>query len=163
MVAPKPAPIPPASEDLGEFDGVPVTQVAVAYRNGGDGWSEALRIFPRVHETGDEVYWVIKTVTGPIDHDALTGLGKKCRSSDVVDGAFESYRRVEDQIFVQVIEVNGDAVMGWLTQAQESVNKVRAEREEAERIAALQKAEEDALAAEAEAGIMRLVPPVEKS
>lgn len=157
MATPAVSPTPPPDEELGEFDGVPISEIRAAFRGGGDGWSEAIRTFPRKHQTGEPAFWVVKTLTGAIDHDPLKDDGKKCRSDEIEE--VDTYRRVEDQIFVQLIEVNGDAVQAWLSSAAEEVARIRSEREEAERIAALEKAEAEALEAEASAGIMRLVPP----
>lgn len=161
MATPKKAPILEASPDLGEFDGVPITEVRAAFRGGGDSFSEAMAIRPRLHYTGDAAYWVVKTVTGPIDHDPLDDEAKKIKSKELPGADVDSYRRVEDQLFVQVIEVDESAVLSWLNESAAEVAKVKAEREEREREAALVKAEADALAAEAEAGVMRLVPPAE--
>ncbi len=161
MAAPKKAPILEASPDLGEFDGIAISEVKAAFRGGGDGFSEAMAIRPRLHYTGDPAYWVVRTVTGPIDHDPLDDESKRIKATELTDTDVASYRRVEDQIFAQVIEVDESAVLGWLNESAAEVAKVKAEREEREREAALVKAEADALAAEAEAGVMRLVPPAE--
>jgi hypothetical protein len=155
----KKAPMLEASPDLGEFDGVPITEVRAAFRGGGDSFSEAMAIRPRIHYTGDAAYWVVRTVTGPIDHDPLDDEAKKIKTKELADGEVASYRRVEDQIFAQVIEVDESAVLSWLNESAAEVAKAKAEREEAEREAALLKAEADALDAEKEAGIMRLVIP----
>lgn len=160
MAAPKKAPMLEASPDLGEFDGVPITEVRAAFRGGGDSFSEAMAIRPRIHYTGDAAYWVVRTVTGPIDHDPLNDKEKVIQPKNLADAEVASYRRVEDQIFAQVIEVDESAVLSWLNESAAEVAKAKAERDEAEREAALVKAEADALAAEEEAGIMRLVPPV---
>lgn len=160
MATPKKAPILEASPDLGEFDGIQISEVTAAFRGGGDGFSEAMRIRPRLHYTGDTAYWVVKTTTGPIDHDPLDDEAKKIKTKELAESEVASYRRVEDQIFAQVIEVDEAAVLGWLNESAAEVAKVKAEREEREREAALIKAEADALKAEEEAGVMRLVPPV---
>lgn len=161
MASPKRAPIPPPSDDLGEFDGVPVSEVGIALRNAGDGWTDAVKIFPRLHQTGDETFFVIRCVTGPVDHDPLSDEGKRCSADDIADGAVASYRRTEDQLLRQMIEVDGEAVQAWLDQSAAEVSKIKAERAEADRQAALIKAEADALEAEESAGVMRLVPPSE--
>ncbi len=160
MATPKKAPMPEASPDLGEFDGIAISEVRAAFRGGGDSFSEAMAIRPRLHYTGDKAYWVVRTFTGPIDHDPLDDGGKKIKSNELAEAEVASYRRVEDQIFAQVIEVDESAVLAWLNESAAEVAKARAVREEAERQAALVKAEADALAAEEDAGIMRLVPPV---
>jgi hypothetical protein len=161
MAAPKRAPLPPRTDSLGEFDGVPVSEVGTALRNAGDGWAEAIKIAPRIHQTGDEVFAVIRCVVGPVDHDPLNDEGKRCSADDIADGAVDSYRRTEDWLLRQLIEVDGSAVQSWLNESAAEVAKVKAEREEEARQAALVKAEADALAAEQEAGVMRLVPPSE--
>ena len=159
MATPAVSPVPPITPDLGTLGELPVTEVAVAIRNGGDGWTDAIKTFPRIHETGTEVFAVVRFVVGPIDHDPLTAEGKRARADDIADGQHNSYRRVEDWLLRQLIEVNGDAVQGWLDESSAAVARIRSEQEEADRIAALEKAEAEALAEEASAGIMRLVPP----
>lgn len=141
---------------LGEFDGVPVTGMAIAVRNAGDGLSEELDISPSPHETGSEVFLVLRGVTGPIDHEPLTDEGKKAKGRDLVDG-FASYKRIEDLIVLQATEVDGGQVQEWLADAAARVQVAKAERK---RIDDERKAAERE-AAEREAGIVPLTDALE--
>ena len=117
---------------LGSFGGYPVTAMSVALRNAGDGFSESLAIAPNPHLTGDECYWVIKTVTGPIDHNPLTADGKKAKPADLILG-FGSYMRVEDQIVIGAMEVTEDQVGTWMAENETRITQAKADREAAER------------------------------
>jgi len=64
--------------DLGEFDGQPVTEVAIAVRNAGDGLSEALKVAPRGFHLGEKVRvlmdtTVVKAQLVPVDADEPEG------------------------------------------------------------------------------------------
>lgn len=135
----------PPTGPLGDFGGYPVLSMAIAVRNAGDGFADALEMAPRVHATGDETYFVLRCVTGPIDHDPLTEQGRKAKGDELTE--FVGYRRVEDQVCVQAIEVDGERVREWLDESRTAADKVRAERKEREQ-----------LEAEQAAGVMRLVP-----
>jgi hypothetical protein len=103
-------------------------------------------VFPRKHATGTETYWVIRAVTGPIDHDPLNPKGKVCKADEMDEAV--GYRRVEDQIAVQVIEVGAEQVKAWLDESAETVTRVKREREE-----------EAQRQADEAAGIMKLTDP----
>lgn len=120
---------------LGTFGGYPVSGMSIAVRNAGDGLSDALDIRPNPHDTGTEFYLVLKCVTGPIDHEPVDEVGKKVKGVDLAEKGFAAYRRVEDAMTLQALEVDGEQVQAWLATAAEEIATVKAERERQERIA----------------------------
>lgn len=140
---------------LGELDGYPVSTMAIAIRGAGDGLSDELDIAPNPHETGSETYFVLRCVTGPIDHEPLDSEGKKPKGRELVDG-FSSYKRVEDHICLDATEVSADDVKAFIEASNTRIMQARHEREvEAKRLA-----EEERKRAEEEAGIMA-IPGIE--
>jgi hypothetical protein len=133
---------------LEDFAGIPVTSMSIAVRNAGDGLSDSLSIDPNPHQTGDEFYLVLHVVCGPIDHEPVDDAGKRVKGSDLMEG-FAAYRRIEDAMTLDAIEVPEDKVKSWLDEAKARISAVRAERGAA--VAAEQEAAR--AAAEKEAGI----------
>jgi hypothetical protein len=112
---------------LEDFGGVPVTSMSIAVRNAGDGLSDSLSITPNPHNTGDEFYLVLHVVCGPIDHEPVDDAGKKVKGADLVDG-FAAYRRIEDAMTLDAIEVPEVNVKQWLDDERARITAIRAER-----------------------------------
>lgn len=118
---------------LGTFGGYPVSGMSIAVRNAGDGLSDALDIRPNPHDTGTEFYLVLKCVTGPIDHEPVDDAGKKVKGVDLAEKGFSAYRRVEDAMTLQALEVGEDQVRAWLDEASAAIATAKAEKEAEER------------------------------
>jgi hypothetical protein len=118
---------------LGTFGGYPVSGMSIAVRNAGDGLSDSLDITPNPHDTGTEFYLVLKCVTGPIDHEPVDAVGKKVKGVDLAEKGFSGYRRVEDAMTLQALEVPEESVRQWLEEAGTRIAEAKAEREAEER------------------------------
>jgi hypothetical protein len=118
---------------LGTFGGYPVSGMSIAVRNAGDGLSDSLDITPNPHDTGTEFYLVLKCVTGPIDHEPVDAVGKKVKGIDLAEKGFAGYRRVEDAMTLQALEVPEDAVRTWLEEENVRIMAAKNERDAAER------------------------------
>jgi len=124
-----------AAGPLGTEHGYPVSKLSVAFREGGDGLSLSLAIDPLPTETGNVNYWLVKTVTGPIDHNPLNGKGKRVKSSDLVEDGFESYERVEDQPILRVVRFPAADAEAMFDDLEDRIATMVFERERAERAA----------------------------
>lgn len=120
---------------LGTEQGYPVTKLSIAFRNAGDGLSESLAIDPVPTNTGDVNYWLVKTVTGPLDHNPLNGKGKRVKADDLVDAGFDSYERVEDQMVLRVLRMAPEDAETRIDALEERISTMVADRERAERAA----------------------------
>lgn len=104
---------------LPKFQGRPVKSMKIAIRKAGDGLSEALSIEPNPHNSGDETFFIIRCIVGPIDHNPTALL------------ANAPFIRVEDHIAQEMVEVDGDDVKAYLDQSREAIAAAKAEAEEA--------------------------------
>lgn len=120
---------------LGTEHGYPVSKLSIAFREGGDGLSLSLAIDPLPTDTGSVNYWLVKTVTGPIDHNPLNAKGKRVKSGDLVEDGFDSYERVEDQPILRVVRFPADEAEGVFDQLEDRITTMVADKERAERAA----------------------------
>jgi hypothetical protein len=60
-------------------------------------------------------------------------VGKRVKGMDLAETGFSGYRRVEDAITLQAIEVAEEQVRAWLDEAAAAIGLAKAEREAAER------------------------------
>ncbi len=120
---------------LGEQQGYPVNKLSIAYRNAGDGLSESLAIDPVPTETGTVNYWLVKTVTGPIDYNPLNLKGKRVKADDLVETGFASYERVEDQMVMRVMRFPSEEGETRMEDFEDRIATYVADRERAERAA----------------------------
>lgn len=104
---------------LPKFQGRPVKEMKIALRKAGDGLSEALKIAPTPHDSGDETFFIVRCVVGSIDHNPTALL------------ANAPFIRVEDHVVQEMVEVDGDDVAAYLDQSREALAAARAEADEA--------------------------------
>ncbi len=124
-----------AAGPLGTQQGYPVNKLSIAFRNAGDGLSESLAIDPETTETGTVNYWLVKTVTGPVDYNPLNAKGKKVKADDLVEVGFESYQRVEDQMVLRVMRFPAEEGESRMEDFEDRIATYVADRERAERAA----------------------------
>lgn len=120
---------------LGTQQGYPVNKLSIAFRNAGDGLSESLAIDPKTTETGAVNYWLVKTVTGPVDYNPLNAKGKRVKADDLVEIGFESYERVEDQMVLRVLRFPAEEGEDRMEDFEDRIAAHIADRERAERAA----------------------------
>ncbi len=121
---------------LGTQQGYPVDRLSIAFRNGGDGFTESLQIDPIATEPGTINYWLVRTVTGPTDYNPLNSKGKRVKPDDLVESGFVAYERVEDQPILRVKRVPPEEGEAMFEEFEERIATLVADRERAERAAA---------------------------
>lgn len=118
---------------LGTFEGGPVDDMSVIIRKAGDGLSEALKVDPRTHSSGDECFFVLRTIVGPVNHKPKTvGLPES------------GFTRVEDHIAQEITEVDSEQVSDMLEEAAERLQLAREEAAGVTRLPMDGEANEDA-------------------
>jgi hypothetical protein len=120
---------------LGTQQGYPVNKLSIAFRNAGDGLSESLAIDPVPTETGTVNFWLVKTVTGPIDYNPLNAKGKRAKADDLAEIGFDAYERVEDQMVMRVLRFPAEEGEGRMEDFEDRIAAYVADRERAERAA----------------------------
>jgi hypothetical protein len=135
---------------LGSERGYPVSMLSIAFRNAGDGLSKSLAIDPVATEPGTVNTWLVRTVTGPVDHNPLNSKGKRVKADDLVEVGFDSWERVEDQMVLRVARFPGEEADAIFDQLEERITTMVADAERAER-AARGEVDLDQAVAEAEA------------
>ncbi len=122
-----------AAGPLGTQQGYPVERLSIAFRNGGDGFTESLQIDPQPTEPGTVNYWLVKTVTGPTDYNPLNAKGKRVKPDDLADVGFTAFERVEDQPILRVVRFDPDAAETLFDELEERISTRQADKERAER------------------------------
>lgn len=120
---------------LGTERGYPVTLLSIAFRNAGDGLSKSLAIDPISTEPGTVNTWLVRTVTGPIDHNPLNAKGKRVKADDLAETGFDSWERVEDQMVLRVARFAGEDADAVFDALEDRIATMTADRERAERAA----------------------------
>lgn len=124
-----------AAGPLGTERGYPVSLLSIAFRNAGDGLSKSLAIDPVSTEPGTVNTWLVRTVTGPIDHNPLNSKGKRVKADDLAESGFDSWERVEDQMVLRVARFANEDADAVFDALEDRISTMVADRERAERAA----------------------------
>lgn len=98
---------------LPKFQGRDVNEMTGAFRKAGDGLSDKMQFDPTPHEAGDEVFHILRSIVGGINHKPTALL---------INAPFV---RVEDYVVQEAVEVDGEDIKAYLEQAKAAINAAK--------------------------------------
>lgn len=84
-----------------------------AFRKAGDGLSDKMKFDPTIHEPGDEVFHILRSVVGPHTYNPVALLP---------DAPFDL---IENYIVQEAVEVDGEDIEAYMTQAKQAITAAK--------------------------------------
>ncbi|HEX7277892.1 MAG TPA: hypothetical protein VF244_11000 [Acidimicrobiales bacterium] len=94
-----------------------------AFRKAGDGLSDKMKFDPQLHEPGDEVFHIMRSIVGPHTFTPVALLPSS------------PFDVTENYVVQEAVEVDGEDIRAYMTTAKQAIEAAKAQQAEEEALA----------------------------